>query len=166
MAHGAGRTAVVALLLGAGGLAAIASAFEGNQEKIDKCCSCLARSHNDFGELCISESTSDCSAKLQQGSGVPSSSRCLRDICGDECGDLAPTITPREEIAGCCDCLAQSRDPAGPACLTGDAETCTTGLDNGHSLASTRACLTDVCGTACLFLAVHDEPDAGSGDGG
>jgi hypothetical protein len=150
-------------MLGASGLLAIASTLDDDREQIDKCCGCLARSRNDFGELCIGASTSDCSVRLQEGTGVPSSSRCLRDICGDDCSELAPTITSREVIAGCCDCLAQSTDPVGPACLDEDAATCTTGLDNGHRLTSTLACLDEVCGTACSFIVV---PDAGSGDGG
>ena len=162
----AGRAAAVALLLGAGGLAAIGSTLDDSKAQIDKCCSCLARSHNDYGELCISDSTSDCSDKLQQGTEVPSSSRCLRDICGTDCSELATAVTPRDEIVACCDCLAQGSDPAGPACLTGDSASCAQGLDNGHSVASTRACLADICGTACRFLAVSNQPDAGSADGG
>lgn len=166
MAGNSLRRAFVALLLMAGGVVALASTLDDSRAQIDKCCSCLARSHNDFGELCVSESTSDCSSKLQQGTGVPSSSRCLRDICGDDCSDLAGEVTPRSQIEACCDCLVQGHDPTGPACLSEDAATCSTGLDNGHSVASTRACLVDVCGTACKFLAVSNEADAGSGDGG
>lgn len=158
------RPAIVSLLLIAGAVVALASTLDDNRAQIDKCCGCLARSHNDFGELCISESTSDCSNKLQDGTGVPSSSKCLRDICGDDCSELATAVTSREQIVACCDCLAQGHDPAGPACLSEDSATCATGLDNGRSLASTRACLVDVCGTACQFLAVSDGPDAGSGD--
>ncbi len=160
--RGAGST----LLLIAGALAALASNITTSEDQHEDCCSCLARSRNDFGEPCIDASTAQCVEMIAEGAPVPSSSACLREICVDDCGELSGNVTPLGAIEDCCGCLAEGSDPAGVACLDGEAEACVQNLDNGHALSSTRACFDDVCRGLCDFLAVHG-PDAGVGaDGG
>jgi len=155
---GAKRFATLCLLVAGIGLALASNGDD--DEQIDECCRCLAREHNAYGEPCVTQSTSECAEMVSGGTAVPSSSFCLRDVCGEACGEVAGTVTTPAELEQCCACLVDGRDPAGVACLSVDAVTCVSQLDNGHALSSTRACFYDVCRGQCTFLQIHSS-DAG-----
>lgn len=165
--RGRGRALLAVLTLAlAGGLSLASHIGSSLDEKYDQCCACLSRSHNDFQEPCIGVSTPQCVDTLVEGAPVASSSRCLRDLCAEACGEVVGEVTARADIEDCCACLVASHDPAGPACLQVDAEACVQSLDNGRSLASTQACFDEVCQGRCGFLSLRSAVDAGVGDAG
>ncbi|MFH1811990.1 MAG: hypothetical protein ABIJ09_24845 [Pseudomonadota bacterium] len=160
------RTGGSLALLAAAALLSLASNLDSSAEKYNACCACLSRSHNDYSEPCVSVSTSQCVDTISSGQPVASNSRCLRDLCEGDCGEVVGQVTALADIEECCACLVASRDPSGVACVQVDAVTCAKDLDNGHSLASTQACFDDVCRGRCGFLNVQGIADAGPADGG
>lgn len=148
------------LVLVAGVLAMLASTVE-DREQIEACCDCLARNHNEFVEPCVEVSTARCAEQVRQGEPVPSSSRCLRDLCAGACGQYTGEVTTRLELNDCCSCLAREQDPVQGPCLLQSQVDCVAGLDNGRVVSTTLVCIADRCADTCGFLLPDSFPDAG-----
>src|SRR5437870_194253 len=98
---------------------------------IDLCCWCLATHSTPRGARCTRGSITDCIQDWERfdtsGGTLPSETniRCIRSICGRECGPIVQLLPKEEVTKDCCDCLSSSRQD-GVACYQGTSEECVT----------------------------------------
>jgi hypothetical protein len=145
---------------------------------MDVCCQCLATQETSRGARCSRGSVTDCVQDMERLDilGSETNLRCLRTVCSNECGFLAPLLPPEEDTRDCCQCLANNKQD-GVTCYNGSTEECVTEIEEGEPnriLQGAGLCLDGVCKDACEALfgnqdqpdAAMEEPDAGGGDGG
>jgi hypothetical protein len=106
--------------------------------------------------------------------GSETNIRCIRDVCGRECGFLAPLLPKAAATLDCCSCLANNRQD-GQACYPGSADECVTEIEEGeiNKLLQGGNCPRTVCQQQCQALFgpppasdAGNEPDAATSDDG
>lgn len=135
---------------------------------VDLCCWCLSTHNTPRGARCSRGSISECIQDFESLDISETNPRCIRDMCGTECGLFAALLPTRSSLEQCCQCLVDNQTD-GADCFTGSVEECADELDEGEPsriLQGAGLCIESVCAEACAPVFGSTIPDGGSATAG